>query len=214
MLFFSHLGNESHDTEAEVKSSVGIIKKVREKLGVPISNAAVDNAARTVATRALALYHEEFPGDPVPVTTRDPAHCLDLLAKDIGKLKCLKVFLQGLNGVVNLLATANIVGICEKAEVQGKVAKFYKKVVKKSDTRFYGLSDEIKSIVKNRKLLTILPTLPEFEKYFASRDAGRKRTIQGVLDLLVPPFWRSAEFLVKLFGILKHAVAIALNESW
>ena len=103
-------------------------------------------------------------------------------------------------------------GIYEKAEVQGKVAKFYK-VVKKSDTRFYGLSDEIKYIVKNKKLLTNLPMLPEFEKYFASRDAGRKRTIQGVIDILVPPFWRSAEFLVKLFGILKHAVAIVSNEA-
>jgi hypothetical protein len=210
--FFSHLGNLIHDTEAEISSSVEIMKKFRQRIGVPVSNAAVDNAARTVANRALAIYHQVFPDDPIPITTRDPAHCLDLLAKDFGKLKSLKPFLDKLNCVVKLLTDAKIVGICEKGEQQNLVSKFYK-VVKKSDTRFYAVADEIKSIVRNKKLLTILPTMPEFEKYMRSRDVARRRTIQAALDVMIPTFWRSAEFLEKLFGVLKHAVTMVSSET-
>jgi hypothetical protein len=209
---YSHLGNESHDTEAEIAVSIKIIKDIREKIDVPVSNAAVDNAARHIASRTMLLYAEQFPDDPPPVTTRDPAHCLDLLCKDVGKLKCLKVFLDGLNSVVTLMTEGNIVGICEKAEVQHKVDKFWK-VVKKADTRFYGMADEIASIVKNKKLLTILSTLPEFETYFASRTRARKEKIQAALDQIVPTFWRCAEFLQNIWAVLKHAVTICSSET-
>jgi hypothetical protein len=209
---FSHLGNESHESEAEIKASVGIIKKVRERIGVPVSNVAVDNAAKHVATRAIAIYREAFPDDPEPMTTRDPAHCLDLLAKDLGKLPPMKPFIDSLGSVVELLTSGNIVGICELADQQNLVPKFYK-VVRKSATRFNGVADEIKSIVKNKNLLIILPTMPEFVNHLRTKKPARKKTIQDALDLMVPKFWRTAEFLVKLFGVLKHAVTMVSSES-
>lgn len=211
-MFYSNLGNEAHQTEAEIKTSVAVIKAARERIGVPVSNVAVDNAAKHVATRAIAIYREAYPDDPEPMTTRDPAHCLDLLAKDLSKVKPLKPFIDDLGSVVELLTNGNIVGICEIADQQNLVPKFYK-VVKKSATRFYGVADEISSIVRNKNLLIILPTMPEFVQHMADKKPPRRATIQATLDLMVPKFWRSAEFLAKLFGVLQYAVTIVSSES-
>ena len=90
--------------------------------------------------------------------TRDPAHCLDLLTKDLGKLPTMAPFLSQISALVTLLSNGNIVGCCEATVAQGKVPAFVK-VVKKSETRFHGVADEINSIYKNRQLLTLLPTL-------------------------------------------------------
>ena len=86
------LGDKAHDTDAEVRAAVEIMSAYRMDIGVAVSNCAVDNAAKTVAERALEEYCRLHPHDPKPLRTRDPAHCLDLVSKDLGKLSCLKDF--------------------------------------------------------------------------------------------------------------------------
>lgn len=50
----------------------------------------VDNAARHVAVAVATKLGEKYPGMKV-IVTRDPAHCIDLLMKDLAK-----------TGVINL----------------------------------------------------------------------------------------------------------------
>ena len=67
------------------------------------------------------------------------------------------------------MTTNNVVAICEKVAKQHRIADGFYEVVSKAETRFYGSADELLSIFMNRKLLTILPTVKEFEEYLASR---------------------------------------------
>lgn len=181
-------------------------------IGVPISNAAVDNAARSIADRTLQQYVAAFPDDPPPLTTRDPAHCLDLLAKDFGKLQCMKPFLDDLGKVVSLLTNNQIIGICENAVYKNQVESFTK-VVKKSETRFYAIADEIASVLKNKNVLAVLPTLKDYEEHLRTRKRDRKETLDNTMDLINAKFWRTAEFLKEVFGVLKSAVTMVSGEK-
>jgi hypothetical protein len=211
-LTITNLGDEAHDTEAETREALEIIKSLRTQIGVPISNAAVDNAARAVANQMLERYSEAFPDDPPAVMTRDPCHCLDLMCKDFGNFKCFKPFLVSLSIVVKFLCNSQIVGLCEKVIIQNKLPTFTK-VVNKSDTRFYGTADEISSILKNRKVLTVLPTCKDWEEHYKSKDAKRRTVLDKTLETITPSFWKSAEFLEKLFAVLKFAVNLCSSES-
>ena len=130
----------------------------------------------------------------------------------MGALKCLAPFMKKMAAVISLLTTANIAGICEAAESQNKVDKFYK-VTSKSDTRFYGVADEIASITSNKKLLAILPFMPEWETHLSTRNRERKEKIKSTMEFLTPQFWKQADLLERIFRVFLIAMNMTSGES-
>lgn len=170
----------------------------RDNLGCRIASAAVDNAAEHVAAQSLELYRSRNPKHPRPLLTRDPAHCLDLIAKDLNKTPCFKEYIEQRNALVTLLTTDNIVGICQKVVAKQPNLSFHH-VVKKADTRFFGSYDEAESIHKNRELLKALDTTPEFEEYYNSRKkASRRTTLDNTFGYVTHKFWHMNRFFMSI----------------
>lgn len=139
-----------------------------------LGNAAVDNAAPGDAANVLKTDGDNHPNNPKPLVTRDPAHCINLIAKDLGTAAFMKDAMTGIKVLVKLLSTDAIVGIFQKAVSTGKVDQWYK-VTAKADTRFYGTYDEANSLLKNKNVLTVLPTLGTWKEYMESRPTARKK---------------------------------------
>jgi hypothetical protein len=76
-----------HDHKAEVEDGLKIVGDIEESYSGLISNIAGDNAATPVIKDIIAIYLQENPEHPPITNTRDPSHCLDLLAKDSAKLE-------------------------------------------------------------------------------------------------------------------------------
>ena len=83
-LTWSDLGSDKHVTEAEVADAYRVCTEAIKTYSADLSSIAVDNAARLVAAQVA----DKFPGNSVTVS-RDPAHCVDLLSKDLAKTKAV-----------------------------------------------------------------------------------------------------------------------------
>ena len=105
-----HLKSKSHVTEAEVEDGAKKIEcaliKLKDNGGV--ANLAVDNAAREIARSACQRIVIKLPGYPPILVTRDPAHCLDLPAKDTTVATFLKDIMEQAKGIIKFVNTDNI----------------------------------------------------------------------------------------------------------
>ena len=99
-LLFSHLGNESYDTEVGSRYLWILSRKGEKGLVCPSQRLL---SIIMLTTLPSALLNCIMKPSLMTERTSDPAHWLDFLAKDIGKLKCIKPFWDGLNQVISLL---------------------------------------------------------------------------------------------------------------
>jgi hypothetical protein len=81
-MFFkwSDLGSNVHVTDAEVDDSYGICNQLKSAFDTKIASISVDNAAGKVAESVAKKLQAD--GDPA-LSLRDPAHCIDLLSKNL-----------------------------------------------------------------------------------------------------------------------------------
>ena len=96
----ANLGSLVHVMEAEVSDAYNICIKLPKLFG-PISCLPGDNAARGVAL-AVALKLRRLHGLIVMVL-QDPAHCFDLLSRNIATLDFLKSILDDTKDLLDLL---------------------------------------------------------------------------------------------------------------
>jgi hypothetical protein len=165
----SQLRTDVHVVDKEVSDAVDALARVREKIGGSICNAAVDNAASKVATLTVQAYAEQFPTEPPILMTRDPGHCIDLVAKDSAKVSCFSELLSTTKTLIRLLTRDRIRAICEEAMRTDRCV-FCPVAVLLADTRFYGAADMFKSVLKNQPILNILADVPEFVVYRNTRQ--------------------------------------------
>jgi hypothetical protein len=124
----------------------------------------VDNAAAKVADLTLQAYAQRFPLEPPILVTRDPGHCVDLVAKDSAKVSCFSELLSATKTLIRLLIRDRVRAICEEAMRTDRCV-FCPVAVLLAETRFYGAADTFKSVLKNQPVLNILADLPEFVEY-------------------------------------------------
>lgn len=87
----SDLGVDKHNTDAEVGDALEVCKRAKEEFMANIASIPVDNAAKAVATRVANSLIESC------LTSRDPAHCADLLSKDLATCPIVKDILVEAN---------------------------------------------------------------------------------------------------------------------
>ncbi len=102
-MFFkwSDLGSNNHITDAEVDDAYGICKQIKSVFDTKIASISVDNAAGKV-TESVAKKLQA--GDPA-LPLRDPAHCIDLLSKNLVNTSVVHSVLGEAKEVFNLCRT-------------------------------------------------------------------------------------------------------------
>jgi hypothetical protein len=81
-MFFkwSDLGSNIHVTDAKVDDAYNVCTQIKSAFDTMIASISVDNAACKVAESAAKKLQAD--GDPA-LPLHDPAHCIDLLSKDL-----------------------------------------------------------------------------------------------------------------------------------
>jgi hypothetical protein len=100
-MFFkwSDLGSGVHVTEAEVADAYNICNQIKSAFSTKIASISVDNAASKVAERVSKKMNAD--GDPA-LPLRNPAHCIDLLSKDLAKTSVVRSVLAEAKEVFEL----------------------------------------------------------------------------------------------------------------
>ena len=208
----SQLRTDVHVVDKEVTDAVDALARVREKIGGSICNAAVDNAASKVATLTVQAYAQKFPEEPPILMTRDPGHCIDLVAKDSAKVSCFSELLTTTKTLIRLLTRDRVRAICEEAMRTDRCV-FCPVAVLLADTRFYGAADMFKSVLKNQPILNILADLPQFVEYRNTRKTQEREKLDDTLLTLTPLYYRKLQLATNWFDVLKRGNKMTSSES-
>jgi len=154
----------------------------------------VDNAARHVADRVGKELEEKYPGMKV-IVTRDPAHCIDLLMKDLAKTSVMQLVIKYARKVRDFVKIDRIDSFRRSAALVDELV-FYSKVFCPVETRMNLLHDVVVSARKCRDFLLVLPGKAEYQKYRSERTA----TKQAELDELMEHFKK--ENIWKMFDVV------------
>ncbi len=79
---WSDLGSDVHVTDAEVDDAYNVCSQIKLAFNMKIASISVDNAASKVANRVAKKLNAD--GDAT-LPLCNPAHCIDLLSKDLEK---------------------------------------------------------------------------------------------------------------------------------
>ena len=77
---WTDLGSDVHATDAEVDNAYDVCNQIKVAFNTKIASISVDNAASKVAERVSQKLNAD--GDST-LPLHDPAHCIDLLSKDL-----------------------------------------------------------------------------------------------------------------------------------
>ena len=206
----SQLGSDVHVSEKEVTDCVDQLVKVKADIGGSICNAAMDNAAIHVAEAVIKEYAIRFPSEPPILKTRDPAHCIDLVAKDSAEVPCFASLMTQTKAVIKLLNTDRIQGCITEATFMKKIP-FIPKANILSETRIYGAADMFNGVLKSKPALSILADLDSFIAYRNTRSSTV--VMDRVMGEITPEYYRKLQVAVKWFGVLKSANKLVSSES-
>ena len=85
----------------------------------------------------------------------------------------------------------------------------HSKVVKKSETRFYAVADEVHSIWCNKQFITRLYLHPSFQEYLESCQKACRDAIDKIFTQVDSvAFWCKVKFAMLLFQPIKEAVQL------
>ena len=144
------------------------------------SSIPVDNAARHVADRVGKKLEEKFPGMKV-IVTRDPAHCIDLLMKDLANTEVMQLVIKYARKVRDFVKIDRIDSIRRNAAHVEELV-FYSRVFSAVDTRMNLLHDVVVSARKCRDFLILLPGNAEYQKFLGERNVRKQAELNELMD--------------------------------
>jgi hypothetical protein len=106
-MFFkwSDIGSNIHFTDAKVDDAYSVCTQIKAAFDTKIASISVDNAACKVAESVAKKLQAD--GDPA-LPLRDPAHCIDLLSKDLANTSVVCSVLGEAKEVFELCRTNQI----------------------------------------------------------------------------------------------------------
>ncbi len=119
-LFFKwiDLGSNVHVTDAEVDDAYNVCNQIKLAFNTKIASISVDNAASKVANHvAKKLNADGYATLPLC----NPAHCIDLLFKDLAKPSVVRTVLAEAKEVFDFCRTNQIDKICKEAIDAGDI---------------------------------------------------------------------------------------------
>jgi hypothetical protein len=184
----SDLGVDKHNTDAEVRDALEVCKRAKEEFMANIASIPVDNAAKAVYTRVADSLIESC------LTSRDPAHCADLLSKDLATCPIVKDILVEANEVYKFVSIDCIDSICIQAKQQCHLPEATA-AVNKVNTRMNLIHDFVRGAQNQGTFIAYLPTCDPFKKYYDKRTTQEKAKIDGFFQRCNHMRWERMDFL-------------------
>ncbi len=170
-MFFkrSSLGSNVHVIYAEVDDAYEICNQIKTAFDTKIASISVDNAAGKVAESvAKKLQADGNPAFPL----RDPAHCIDLLSKDLAYTSVVCSVLGEAKEVFDLCRTNQIDNIRKESIEAGDIPNSVvaQNVVKTCMNLTYT---HLSSVLAQITFIASLPTNKSYMKYYRERTPAK-----------------------------------------
>ncbi len=207
-MFFnwSDLGSDVHITEAKVADAYNVCNQIKSAFSTKIASISVDNAASKVAqcvAKKLTVY-----GDPA-LPLRDPAHCIDLLSKDITKTSVVRSVLAEAKEVFELCRTNRIDNIRKESIGAGEIPDTIaaQNVV---ETRMNLTYIHLSSALAHSTFIALLPTNDSYKKYYEERTRAKKQELDTILQNCNHGRWQCIQMLMDLTKVFFMLTRYAL----
>ena len=184
-----------------------------------MTNSAVDNAAKAVMDETCKKYEELHPSEPKILQTRDPAHCIDLLPKDCGKIMNENSpygfghLLKDTQDLIALLTVDKVAGIIQDCKQRGELPKDMPKPVNYSDTRMNKAASMFKSIQGNKPFFDKARSLKAFTDYYIGSNASRKASIDKQLELATSKYFERLVIAINWFEAFEEGYSIVSSND-
>ncbi len=177
-LKWTNLGSDVHVTAAEVDDAYDVCNQIKVAFNTKIANISVDNAASKVAERVAQKLNSD--SDPT-LPLRNPAHCIDLLSKNLAKSSVARSVLAEVKEVFDLCRTNQIDSIRKEAIDAGDIPA---SIVAQNvcETCMNLTYIHLKSALAQRTFIASCPTNDRYIKYNMKRSSARKQELDGILQ--------------------------------
>ena len=193
---YSDLGTMKHNPQAEADDAYKIVERAKKECGgTNCASIDVDNAARAVAKNVADRLDEKC------LVSRDPAHCADLLSKDVANVPVVKLLLAEAKEVfdfvkIDRIDSMRIEALHQDALETAPVA------VNRVDTRMNLVHDYVQGARKQAQFLAYLGDSDSFKQYYGERKKGDKDKIDDILSRCDRPRWEMFDFFTN--GLTVH----------
>ena len=191
---WSSLGSDVHVTEAEVEDAKKVCDNARKLFECDIASLPVDNAAVNVASKVVELLNLE---GQKTIVSRDPAHCIDLLSKDIAKTSVVVGVLQEAKEVFSFCKKDRIDSI-RRESIEADLIEPEVTVKHHSETRMNFVHEHVRTAAKQNQFICSLASNDKFIKFYNERGTKEKNDIDGVLGRCNHQCWLRMETLCTL----------------
>jgi hypothetical protein len=167
VMFTSPLLDDAYDNCNQIKVA----------FNTKIASISVDNAVSKVAERVAQKLNAD--GD-LTLPLRDPAHCIDLLSKDLAKSSVVCSVLAEVKDVFDLCWTNQIDSIRKEMVDAGDIPA---SIVAQNvcETCMNLTYIHLKSALAQSTFIASLPTNDRYIKYYMERSSARKQELDGIL---------------------------------
>ena len=161
-MFFkwSDLGSDVHVTEAEVADAYNVCKQIKSAFSTKIASISVDNAASKVAECVTKKLNAD---SDTALPLRDPAHCIDLLSKDLAKTSVVRSVLAEAKEVFELCRTNRIDNIRKESIGAGEIPHTIA-AQNVCETRMNLTYIHLSSALAQSTFIALLPTNASYKK--------------------------------------------------
>ena len=193
-------------TDAEVDAAVKICQEIKAAFGCGISSIPVDNAGSCVAIRtAERLATEGAPEDrDKPIRSRDCAHCMDLLPKNLADTFTMKSVMSEAKEIYNFTSIHRINSIRIEMIEAGTIIErtTVKNVV---DTRMNLIEIHLSSARKQSSFLAALPQNEKWVRYYNECNRDTKQKLDQILQNCSHGRWQRMDTAIGLVTIFRTA---------
>ena len=205
------LGAFSHVESAEVEDGLKIFCAIVKKYGVELNNVAVDNKVVSVMQKVIENFQEIHPLSTI-IITRDPGHCIDLLAKDTAHADFMKAIMELSKAINHMMSIDRIAGIVDDMVSRSMLLR---PIAPKSlpETFFYFAPDVLKSSITQKTAIGLLRDDDNYKTYYASQITDAKAKLDAVINKCTPLNFRTMQRGVKLFTPFKHANKVTSSRA-
>ncbi len=208
-LFFkwTGLGSDVHITTAEVDDTYDVCSHIKVALNTKIASISVDNAASKVAECVAQKMNAD--SDPT-LPLCNPAHCIDLLSKDLAMSSVVRSVLAEAKEAFDLCRTNQIDSIHKEAiDADDILASIVAQNVCETCMDFTYIN--LKSALAQSTFIACLPTNDRYIKYYMERSSTRKQELDGILQNCNHGHWQRLLMcinLVKVFLLCLQALLL------
>ena len=212
-LKLAQLESSVHVRTSEINDAVTTIEETEQQYGVMITNMAVDNAATSTMNDAVTTFLAKFPDHPPITQTRDPSHCIDLVAKDSTRVSSFKKLLEQCSTLIDFLRNDKINGMVDEL-LRNQTVNSITRARKLPDTRFSRTAQTFRMIQSYKTFLAIIEDQVAYKTVISTRSAKQKTQWAEALNIPNRSFWLMLDAAIQWFDPISTCQEICSSNSF